>query len=122
MTVGAYAGVADRVVRDFPDDPVLVRQVLKANSLAPIITALAESFAAATEANVALRKSAAVSNTDRAAETVEWAVQRREAALIDIMQFFELNEVRAGELVVRRTGEGGLSIRCWTDVSRTAPA
>ena len=110
MTVGSYTGVAQRVIREFPDDPVLLRQVLNANALAPIVTALAESFVAASEAQVAVVNRtgswgpAHTNALDRAAE-------RREEAILDLMRFFELREVRGRDVVVRRSGDIGLSVQ-----------
>ena len=120
MTVGSYAGVARRVIREFPDDPVLVHHVLNADGLAPILTALAESFAAAAEANVVARTGAR--DAGDVATTVERAVERRETALLDIMQFFDLQEVCGRDIVVRRASEAGLSVRRRTDVPLTADA
>ena len=109
MTAGSYKGVADRLIREFAEDPALVRDVLNAEDLPGILTALAESLVVTADPSVEIQPSqaakAAVPSNHK-----NNVVERRQTALTEIMQFFELREVRGRALVVRRHGEGGLCI------------
>ena len=110
MTSFTHRALRSRLIEEFADDPKTVAEVTSARGAVDIVAALAETYAKYMDLLRTFGRA-----RDNMGESVRHeighAAEKRETALLDIMRFFELTEVRGRTIVVRREGDTGLSIQ-----------
>lgn len=109
MTDLTYRALRQRLVSEFADDPGTVSDVVEARDITPIAVTLAKAYTRYMELLRSLSLSESNIARDMRHEITE-AAERREVALLEIMRFFDLHEIRDRDVVVRRSGEAGLSV------------
>lgn len=116
MTSFTHSALRGRIIAEFADDPKTVAEVTSARGATDIAAALAETYSNYMDLLRAFGRS-----RNNLGECVRYeigrAAEKRETALLEIMRFFELTEVRGRAVVVRREGDTGLSIQYRGDAS-----
>lgn len=110
MPYRTHNALRRRLVSEFADDPETITKVIGAKNTADLAAALGETYAVYMEIlRNCGRSSDTLANNQR--DKIAKAAEKRESVLLEVMRFFEIREAHGRNVIVRREGDGGLSVR-----------